>query len=75
MAQRRIEQHQVADGMVVNVPWGTPIEQWSDRMIERGVRYLDGSLEKAPDGEGRTFFPNLFHSLTEEAASRGIIVN
>lgn len=69
---KRLEQHQVPDGMVVNVPWGFPLDLWSDRMIERGVLYLAGDLEKHPDGEGREFFPNLFASLDFEARSRGI---
>lgn len=74
MAVRQLQQHQVADGMVVNCPWGTPLEEWSDKMVERGLRYLAGDLEKGPDGEGAEFFPNLFRALGDEARERGIEV-
>jgi hypothetical protein len=70
MAQ--LQQSQVPDGMVANVPWGTPLDRWSDRMIERGLRYLDGSLDKVPDGEGADMFPNLFASMGAEATRRRI---
>jgi hypothetical protein len=58
--------------MVVNVPWGEPFENWNDRMIERGLRYLDGSLDKGPDGEGSEFFPHTLKALGDEASARGI---
>jgi hypothetical protein len=75
MARKRLEQHQVPDGMVANVPWGFDLDLWSDRMIERGLLYMAGELEKQPDGEGREFFPNLFASLGTEATTRGIAVD
>lgn len=67
-----LNQSQVPDGMVANCPWGTPLDRWSDRMIERGLAYLAGDLEKQPDGEGAEFFPTLFASMGAEARSRGL---
>jgi hypothetical protein len=75
MAQvQQLRQDQVADGMVANVPWGTPLDRWSDRMIERGLIHLAGGDEKAKitDGEGADFFPNLFKAMGDEARARGI---
>lgn len=69
---RYLEQHQVPDGMIANVPWGFPLERWSDRMVERGLRYLAGDLEKVGDGEGAEMFPRLFESMAQEARSRNI---
>ena len=71
---QQLRQDQVPDGMVANVPWGVPLERWTDRMIERGLLYLAGDLDKAPDGEGADFFPNLFKAMGDEARSRGIEV-
>jgi hypothetical protein len=49
----QMNQSQVPDGMVANVPWGTPLERWTDRMIERGLTHLDS------EGEGTEMFPRL----------------
>jgi hypothetical protein len=74
IAVQQLRQDQVADGMVANCPWGTPLDRWSDRMIERGLAYLAGDLDKTPDGEGWDFFPNLFRAMGDEARGRGIEV-
>jgi hypothetical protein len=71
---KRLEQHQVPDGMVANIPWGQPLERWSDKMVERGLKYLDGSLDRKLNGEGSTYFPKLFASMGAEARERGIEV-
>lgn len=68
----QISQAQVPDGMVANLPWNRPFEEWSDRMIERGVLYLQGRLDKDGDGEGYTFFPTLLDRLKDQAEERGI---
>lgn len=70
----QLRQDQVPDGMVANVPWGYPLERWSNRMIERGLLYLAGDLDKVPDGEGAEFFPNLFRAMGDEARTRNIEV-
>lgn len=68
----QLQQHQVPDGMVANVPWGQPFERWSDRMLERGLKYLDGSLDKTPNGEGEDIFPNIYNAMGAVAAGRGL---
>lgn len=70
----QMSQSQVPDGMVANVPWGAPLGRWTDKMIERGLKYLAGDLDKQPDGEGAEFFPNLFASMGAEASKRGIVL-
>lgn len=65
MSIKQLQQYQVPDGMVANCPWGFPLDQWSDRMIERGLTHLD-------ETEGAEFFPNLFNSIGQEAGKRGI---
>lgn len=65
-----LSQSQVPDGMVANVPWGTPLERWSDRMIERGVRHL----RDEDHGSGLAFFPNLYASLVKVANARGLVI-
>jgi hypothetical protein len=60
------------DNMVANVPWGTPFDSWTDRQVERGLAYLDGTLEKTPHGEGAEFFPNITKALAREARERGM---
>ena len=74
MAVQQISQSQVPDGMVANLPWGTPIERWTDKMVERGVKYLRGDLEKM-DGEGYTFFPMTLDRLLDDAERRGIDIS
>jgi hypothetical protein len=64
----QMNQSQVPDGMVANVPWGTPLERWTDRMIERGLTHLDS------EGEGTEMFPRLFASMGAEATKRGIVL-
>lgn len=64
---RQIQQHQVPDGMVANVPWGWPLNEWTDRMIERGLRHLE-------ETDGAKFFPNIFAKLGREAAERDILL-
>jgi hypothetical protein len=64
---RQIQQHQVPDGMVANVPWGWPLDEWTDRMIERGLRHLDES-------DGARFFPFLTARMAEQANGRGIAI-
>jgi hypothetical protein len=66
----QIHQSQVPDGMVANVPWGTPLNRWTDRMIERGIDYLRGE----DHGSGLAFFPHLYDSLSEQAAERGLVI-
>jgi hypothetical protein len=67
-----LRQDQVPDGMVANVPWGQPLDRWSDKMVERGLKYLAG--DEKVDGEGTTIFTNLFAALGAEATSRGITI-
>lgn len=65
MAIRQLTQGQVPDGMVANCPWGFPLNQWTDKMVERGTNHL-------AETDGAEFFSRLFASLISEAASRGI---
>lgn len=65
----QLQQHQVPDGMVANVPWGQPFDRWSDRMIERGLKHLDD--EERERGAGG-FFPAIYNALGAEAAGRGL---
>lgn len=66
MAQ--IHQSNVPDGMVANVPWGTPLDRWTDRMIERGVRNL------REDAEAGVEYPLLQRSMEQQAADRGLVI-
>lgn len=74
MAVQQISQQQVPDGMVMNLPWGTDVERWTDKMVERGLKYLRGDLDKGPDGEGHTFFPTLLDRMEDQAEQRGLVV-
>lgn len=65
MAIRQLTQGQVPDGMVANCPWGFSLNQWTDKMIERGVNHLE-------ETDGAEFFPRMFASIVSEAASRRI---
>ena len=62
---KQLSQHQVPDGMVANVPWGFPLDQWSDKMVERALKHLD-------ETEGREFFPHTFARVGAEARERGL---
>jgi hypothetical protein len=65
---RQLQQHQVPAGMVANVPWGWPLEVWSDRMLERGLKHLEDDLEKGVES------PSLFKAMGDEARGRGLTV-
>ncbi len=70
MAQvRQIHQSQVPDGMAGNVPWGTPFEQWTDRMIERGIDHLRSDLSQGVDS------PRLRAALGNIASERGLDID
>lgn len=64
----QIAQNQVPDGMVAKVPWGTPFERWTDRMVERGLKHLRDDLSEGVD------YPHLRARLAELANKRGIEV-
>jgi hypothetical protein len=64
----QIHQSNVPDGMVANVPWGTPLVRWTDRMIERGVKNL------REDSEAGVEYPLLQRSMEDEAERRGLVV-
>lgn len=64
----QINQGQVPDGMVANVPWGTPFERWTDRMIERGINHLHDDLAEGIDS------PHLRVRLGVIAADRGLVI-
>jgi hypothetical protein len=51
--------------MVANVPWNEPVERWSDRMIERGLKNL-------MEGDEREWFPTFTDTVVQEATKRGI---
>lgn len=64
---RQITQGQVPDGMVANVPWGVPMDQWTDKMIERGIAYMEDEPVEA-----MSFFPHTLARLQEQARERRI---
>jgi hypothetical protein len=61
-----IHQSNVPDGMVANCPWGTPLERWSDRMIERGLAHLHDDIAEGVDS------PKLRDAFYAEVERRGI---
>lgn len=63
---KQLQQHQVPDGMVANCPWGYPLEVWSDKMIERGLKHLEDDLAHG------VLSPSLFRALDAEARGRGL---
>lgn len=64
---RQLTQGQVPDGMVANCPWGFPLEQWTDKMIERGLQHMEDKPIEA-----MSFFPHLLARLQEQARERGL---
>lgn len=67
---QQIKQDQVPDGMVANCPWGFPMDQWSDRMIERGLRHMEDEPTEA-----MAFFPHTLVRLQEQARTRGLMLD
>jgi hypothetical protein len=63
---RQIHQSQVPDGMVGNVPWGVPLDEWTDRMVERGLKNL------YEDAEAGVPYPVLTAAMEDQAAVRGL---
>lgn len=41
-----IRESDIPEGMVGNVPWGTPLNRWTDAMLDRALE--SGSVDDSP---------------------------